>query len=140
MCRNPQKNEDSAPTYVSFRVLDDHQYGTVHLGHLPVQAVEAEAMLARAEDQGPVVALGPGRQVLRQVLPVLLRQYFRVADQIGQHHLRVQRNRALGVKGPPELVVRQHLQNATKSQSWRGRELETRLGEHERDGSKTLSV
>lgn len=63
-------------TYISLCVLDNKENGAFNFGHFPVHAVETEAMLACAEDQGPEVTFRPGGQMPAEMFSVIVTEYF----------------------------------------------------------------
>jgi hypothetical protein len=101
-----------AITHIAFRVLDNKEYRALDFRHLPVHAVEAEAVLTRAEDQCPEISLGPCGKMPAQLFPVLVAQYLRCAHKIRNYYLRVQGYVAISVQCPPQLLAhRQYLQS-----------------------------
>lgn len=69
-------------THIIVRVFYDHQDGRLQLMHLPVHGVEAEAVLAGAEDQRPSIALRPGGQVAAQAFPVVVGEDLGGTDEV----------------------------------------------------------
>lgn len=98
-----------------FGVLDDHEDGRLDFGHLAEHGVERESVLRGGEDQGPGVALGPGRQVTQQARPVRVGEDLGGAQQLRQpEHVEVEGagvGAASRVQRAPQLLAhRQHLQ------------------------------